>query len=657
MDGDPRAANVQARDRAAVGVGRIRPGARRSDPANGSRAADSGALDPASPATPTASAPSTQSSACASKTAAARLRRAAERGCSSPAKAPRAPTTSRSSTAGYRSCSRSCSGMSFLLADGRLPLDRRARQGDPAQPALRRCRLRSARARLPGGRWRRSAGFQQVDAIEAWLPLFLFSVLFGLSMDYHVLLLSRIRERFTLTGDNTEAVASGVASTARLITGAALIIIAVYVGFASGELVIFQQLGFGVAVALLIDATLIRLVLLPASMRLLGNWNWYLPSWLEWIPNAQVERAPECTSEDRAARDRPLRASLPRAVRDRARAARAARAAAGAASLRRRGRVGRGGAARAARGHLARAARAGAGCCARPLLEGARFDPARPGDLVSECADRGVSRSALRDRARPARPRGKAARRAGLARCWAPLARAPCPATRPLSPGRPARSPRTRCGGRSAASTTFKLKVGVDGDVEQVRAVRDALGPGARLRVDANGAWTREQAVAKLGELDPCALELAEQPAPHAGRHDRRARARRRPDRRRRERRRTSARRGWPPPRAPATASPSRSPRWEASPPRSAIAGVLPTYLSSALDGPVGIAAAAHLAQVLPGGDLTDRAHGLATAELFADRVASVECEVANAALTPSDAPGLGSRSTRARSRGLGSSA
>ena len=120
-------------------------------------------------------------------------------------------------------------------------------------------------------------GFPQVDAIEAWLPLFLFSVLFGLSMDYHVFLLSRIRERYTQTGDSSEAVAFGVRTTARLITGAALIIIVVFIGFATGELVMFQQMGFGVAVALLIDATLIRSVLVPAAMELLGERNWYLP--------------------------------------------------------------------------------------------------------------------------------------------------------------------------------------------------------------------------------------------------------------------------------------------------------------------------------------------------------------------------------------------
>jgi uncharacterized membrane protein YdfJ with MMPL/SSD domain len=132
-------------------------------------------------------------------------------------------------------------------------------------------------------------GFSEVEAIEAWVPLFLFSVLFGLSMDYHVFLLSRIRERYVQSGSNDEAIMHGVASTARLITGAALIIVAVFAGFARGDLVMFQQMGFGVAVALLIDATLVRSVLVPAAMTLLGARNWYLPRWLEWIPHVSVE--------------------------------------------------------------------------------------------------------------------------------------------------------------------------------------------------------------------------------------------------------------------------------------------------------------------------------------------------------------------------------
>jgi uncharacterized membrane protein YdfJ with MMPL/SSD domain len=135
-------------------------------------------------------------------------------------------------------------------------------------------------------------GFQKVDVIDAWVPLFLFSVLFGLSMDYQVFLLSRIKERYDVTGDTAEAVASGVATTARIITGAALIIVAVFSGFAMGDLVMFQQMGFGVAVALLLDATIIRSVVLPSAMKLLGRRNWYLPSWLEWLPHVEVERAP-----------------------------------------------------------------------------------------------------------------------------------------------------------------------------------------------------------------------------------------------------------------------------------------------------------------------------------------------------------------------------
>lgn len=136
-------------------------------------------------------------------------------------------------------------------------------------------------------------GFTHADRIEAWVPLFMFSVLFGLSMDYHVFLLSRIRERFEHTGDNTESVRYGVAHTAGMITGAAAIMIAVFGGFASGELVALQQMGFGLAIAVLLDATIIRVVLVPASMQLLGDRNWYLPSWLNWLPRIDVEGASE----------------------------------------------------------------------------------------------------------------------------------------------------------------------------------------------------------------------------------------------------------------------------------------------------------------------------------------------------------------------------
>jgi RND superfamily putative drug exporter len=131
-------------------------------------------------------------------------------------------------------------------------------------------------------------GFIQVEVIETWLPLFLFALLFGLSMDYHVFLLSRVRERYVQTGDNSEAVSFGLRSTGRLITGAALIMVAVFGGFALGDLAMMQQMGFGLAVAVLLDATLVRCVLVPATMKLLGRYNWYLPKWLEWIPDVSL---------------------------------------------------------------------------------------------------------------------------------------------------------------------------------------------------------------------------------------------------------------------------------------------------------------------------------------------------------------------------------
>jgi len=159
-------------------------------------------------------------------------------------------------------------------------------------------------------------GLQQVENVEAWVPIFLFSVLFALSMDYHVFLLSRIRERYATTGDTNQAVVHGIAATGRIITGAALIIVVVFAGFAAGQLVMFQQMGFGVGVALLVDATLIRMVVVPASMALLGRWNWYLPSWLEWLPELHVEGDPEPLPDARpdADVDTPVDIPLPSPV-------------------------------------------------------------------------------------------------------------------------------------------------------------------------------------------------------------------------------------------------------------------------------------------------------------------------------------------------------
>jgi RND superfamily putative drug exporter len=149
-------------------------------------------------------------------------------------------------------------------------------------------------------------GFTQVQGIEAWLPLFLFSILFGLSMDYHVFLLTRIREEYDKTLDNAEAVAFGLRTTAGIITGAAAIMVAVFAGFAAGRLTGLQEMGFGLAVAVFLDATVIRSMVVPSSMRLLGNINWYLPRWLQWLPKLNVEgHEPELVKVPQAAEPEP----------------------------------------------------------------------------------------------------------------------------------------------------------------------------------------------------------------------------------------------------------------------------------------------------------------------------------------------------------------
>jgi RND superfamily putative drug exporter len=136
-------------------------------------------------------------------------------------------------------------------------------------------------------------GFDTSPTIEAWVPIFLFCVLFGLSMDYHVFLVSRIREHYDLTLRNHESVAVGLQSTARLITGAALIMVVVFTSFALGRLLAFQQMGFGLAVAIFLDATVVRTVLVPSMMAMLGDLNWYLPKWLNWLPDLRIEGEPK----------------------------------------------------------------------------------------------------------------------------------------------------------------------------------------------------------------------------------------------------------------------------------------------------------------------------------------------------------------------------
>ena len=132
-------------------------------------------------------------------------------------------------------------------------------------------------------------GVGKAGPIEAWIPMMLFAIVFGLSMDYEVFLLSRIKEDYDATGDNATAVAHGLAHTARLITAAAAIMICIFGSFVLGDLRVLKMMGFGLAVAVFIDATIVRLVLVPATMELLGDRNWWLPKWLHWVPRLNVE--------------------------------------------------------------------------------------------------------------------------------------------------------------------------------------------------------------------------------------------------------------------------------------------------------------------------------------------------------------------------------
>jgi uncharacterized membrane protein YdfJ with MMPL/SSD domain len=132
-------------------------------------------------------------------------------------------------------------------------------------------------------------GFQTNGAIVSWLPLFLFVILFGLSMDYHVFIVSRIKELHDQGLDTEEAIKLAITRTAGTVTSAAVIMVAVFGLFGALSLIQMQQLGFGLAVAILIDATIVRAVLLPSTMRLLGEWNWYLPRWLTWLPSLAAE--------------------------------------------------------------------------------------------------------------------------------------------------------------------------------------------------------------------------------------------------------------------------------------------------------------------------------------------------------------------------------
>ncbi len=132
-------------------------------------------------------------------------------------------------------------------------------------------------------------GLDKTGPIESWIPMFLFAIVFGLSMDYEVFLLSRMKEEFDRTGNNSSAVADGLAVTARVITAAALIMVCVFASFVIGDDRQLKLFGLGMAVAVLVDATIVRMVLVPATMELLGARNWWLPRWLGWLPKIHVE--------------------------------------------------------------------------------------------------------------------------------------------------------------------------------------------------------------------------------------------------------------------------------------------------------------------------------------------------------------------------------
>jgi uncharacterized membrane protein YdfJ with MMPL/SSD domain len=145
-----------------------------------------------------------------------------------------------------------------------------------------------------GGVGKDILGFTYEDGVVAFLPIFLFVILFGLSMDYHVFILSRVRESYDSGMKTEDAVAHGIKATAGVVTSAAIVMVFVFAIFGTLKILFLKEFGVGLAAAILIDATIVRAVLLPATMKLLGDWNWYLPSWLEWLPKIGYEKeAPE----------------------------------------------------------------------------------------------------------------------------------------------------------------------------------------------------------------------------------------------------------------------------------------------------------------------------------------------------------------------------
>ncbi len=147
--------------------------------------------------------------------------------------------------------------------------------------------------------------FHSNGGIAFWLPIFMFVILFGLSMDYHVFILSRVREAYDRGARTEDAVAHGIKTTAGVVTSAAVVMVGAFGIFATLPILEMKEMGVGLAVAVIVDATIVRAVLLPATMKLLGDWNWYLPAWLDWLPRldhgAGDQRVPEVAAEALAA--------------------------------------------------------------------------------------------------------------------------------------------------------------------------------------------------------------------------------------------------------------------------------------------------------------------------------------------------------------------
>ena len=141
-------------------------------------------------------------------------------------------------------------------------------------------------------------GITPGGVIESWVPVFIFTILFGLSMDYHLFILTRIKEARDRGLPSRAAVARGISVTSGTITSAASIMVVVFAAFVTLKFVFIQQLGLGLAVAVFIDATVVRSILLPATMQLLGDWNWWLPGFLRWLPHIAIEGGPEITEPE-----------------------------------------------------------------------------------------------------------------------------------------------------------------------------------------------------------------------------------------------------------------------------------------------------------------------------------------------------------------------